>query len=43
MLMNGCGELSLPETGEKRVKDTLQPEWTRRPEKMLLVADQRNG
>lgn len=32
------GKLSLPETGEKRVKDILQPEWTQRPEEISLVA-----
>lgn len=25
MLMNGCKKLSLPETGENRVKDIFQP------------------
>lgn len=37
------GTLSLPETGEKRVKDTLQPEWTQRAEEIALVAGQRNA
>lgn len=37
------GKLSLPGTGEKRVKDTSQPEWTRGPEEISLVAGRRNA